>query len=120
MKMRTVIEAGREASPLVNEGLSEMGSKLNSFRQLVEDLSSVKSDAARDSLIAECSHMADSLAGSLAHTVSKWNVFDAALTAYRRKFSKVKIVPARDLPGQQVLFEDPKEPSPPPDGKGSP
>lgn len=110
MKMRTVIEAGREASPLVNEGLAEMGYRLNSFRQLVEDLSSVKSDAARESLIAECSHMADALADSLAYTTEKWCAFDAALTSYRRKFGKVKISAVRDLPGQQVLFDEQPEP----------
>lgn len=107
MKMRTVIEAGREASPLVNEGLAEIGSKLGAFRQLVEDLSSVKSDAARDSLIAECSYMADVLADSLEHTMAKWRSFDETLNAYRRKFGKVKISLVRDLPGQQVLFDDP-------------
>ena len=104
--MRTVIEAGRKVAPLMNEGLAEMSSRLNSFRQLVEDLSCVKSDAARDSLIAECSHMADGLAGTLSDAISKWCEFDAALNAYRYRFGRVKKAQPKDLPGQQVLFDD--------------
>ena len=104
MKMREVIGAAREASPLVNKGLDEIASKIDSFRQLVEDLSSVKSDAARDSLIAECSHMADSISGSLADTMAKWKAFDETLSGYRYRFRKAKSVPS-DLPGQMVMFD---------------
>lgn len=111
MKMRTVIEAGRDAAPRVNDGLAEMRSKLDAFRQLVDDLSSVKSDAARDSLIAECARMSDSLGASLADVTATWRSFDGTLGAYRRKFGRVKIAVVKDLPGQQVLFADPISPT---------
>ena len=105
MKMRDVIEAGRKASPLVNEGLDEMSSRLNSFRQLFDDLSSVKRDVAMDSLIAECSYMAGRIAEALSNTISRWNEFESCLSAYKYKFGRVKITSAKDLPGQQFLFE---------------
>lgn len=106
MKMRTVIEAGRQASPLVNEGLSEMKSKLDSFRQLLSDLSSVKSDVARNAVVMECERAIGSLSGTLVDTISKWGEFDSTLSSYRRKFGRVKISQSRDLPGQQMLFSE--------------
>lgn len=118
--MRTVIEAGRQASPLVNKGLSEMKSKLDSFRQLLSDLSSVKSDVARSAVVMECERAIDSLSGTLVDTISKWGEFDSALSSYRRKFGRVKISPSRDLPGQQMLFSDDAGGLPPQDATGSP
>ena len=107
--MRTVIEAGRHASPLVNNGLTEIGSKLESFRQLVSDLSSVKSDMARDAVIGECVRIVDSLSGSLANTVSIWSEFNSSLMSYRYKFGRKKKPKMVDLPGQQVLFDEPTD-----------
>ena len=107
MKMRTIIEAGRQASPLVNEGLAEMKSRLASSRQLVLDLASVKSETLRDAALSELLKSLDLISVGLDSTKETWDMFDSALSSYKYKFGRVKINVVRDLPGQQVLFDDP-------------
>ena len=104
MKMRTVIEAGRSVSPLINEGLSEMRAKLDHFGQLLEDLSSVKSEEGRRAILEECHRGLDSLSGSLVDATSRWNGFDSSLRSYKYRFRKSKKEMPADLPGQQFLF----------------
>lgn len=118
--MRDVIEAGREASPLVNEGLAEMRAKVDSFRQLLSDLSSIRCEAAREAVLQECMRSVDSLSGTLVDTASKWDRFDSALVAYKYKFRRVKITLAKDMPGQQMLFDAPSDATSPQGETGSP
>lgn len=120
MKMRSVIEAGRKAAPLVNKGLAETGLLLDSFRQLAHDLASVRSAEARDVLAAQCASMADKIESALVDTYDKWKALDAAISSYRRKFADSKIRHVRDLPGQQVLFSDGRDAIARQDGKESP
>lgn len=106
MKMRTVIEAGRKASPQINQGMTEIGEKLSSFRQVLSDLCSVKSDSAREAVMNECLRSIDGLSGSLVDTQSIWREFDETLCGYRYRFGRAKKKKVVDLPGQQVLFEE--------------
>lgn len=107
MKMRTIIEAGREASPLVNAGLAEMRSELGSSRQLIIDLAAVKSDALRDAALSELLKGIDRTLVSLDSTNETWDGFNSTLSSYKYKFRRVKTRAVKDLPGQQVLFDEP-------------
>lgn len=104
--MRYVIEAGRKASPLVNDGLSAMRSKVDGFRQLLSDLSTVKSEAGRAAMLCECLKGLDLLSGSLADTYAHWEKFASALKDYKYRFKKTKAERMLDLPGQQLLFAE--------------
>ena len=106
MKMKTVIEAGRKAAPLVSSGLSEVAEKLVGLRQLLVDLSAVKSEGGMRAVADECVRCLDSISGSLVDTTSKWRDFEGVLGGYKYSFKKAKTTASRDLPGQQMLFGD--------------
>lgn len=111
MKMRTVIEAARKTAPLLNNGLSDIRAKADTFRQLLADMSSVKSEQAREAMARECLRGIDSLSGAIVDTMSKWDEFYSSLSAYKYKFRRVGMPVTKDLPGQQVFFGDVDEPN---------
>lgn len=106
MKMRTVIEAWRKASPLVNKEIAWVGKCLASCRQLLEDMSGVKSDTAKEAIAAECVHELDSLSGAFADLNSAWSKFDESLGEYHYRFRSAKKKSPVDLPGQMVFSDE--------------
>ena len=101
--MKTIIEAGRKASPLVNKGFEDLKAKFESFGQLVSDLQSVKSESGREAMLTQCSIGLQGLSGLLAETADNWGRFDSILGDYKYNFKKRKKGPPPDLPGQQVM-----------------
>ena len=81
-----------------------MRSKLDSFRLLLADLASVKSESGRDAMLEECQRSLDGLSEALEDTSSKWTRFDSLLGDYKYQFGKRKkkglVV---DHPNQQIM-----------------
>ena len=120
MKMRTVIEAARKTAPLLDGGLSDIRAKADMFRQLIADMSSVKSEQAKEAMTRECLRGLDSLSVAIVDTMSKWDEFYSSLSAYKYKFRRAGTHVEKDLPGQQILFEDDSEPISRQDATGIP
>ena len=110
MKMKSVIEAGRKASPLVREGFDDLKSRIKSFGQLLSDLASVKSESGREALLAQCVIGLDGLSRAVAATATDWGRFDSILGDYKYNFKRRRKGPPPDLPGQQVMeFNEKKD-----------
>ena len=108
--MRTIIEAARKASPLVNEGFSDLKARLESFGQLVSDLRTVRSDLGREAMLEQCSLGLSKLFALLSDTARDWERFDSILGDYKYNFKKRKKGPPPDLAGQQVMeFNEKKD-----------
>lgn len=106
MKMRTVIEAGRKASPLVGQALEAACTQLEELVGNMSDLANVRSDAARSAMVNVCTKGLADLHITLGYLGSKWREFDETLGEYRYKFKQPKSKVVKDLPGQQMLFNE--------------
>lgn len=105
MKMREVIEAGRKASPLINEKLSSVREMVSEYEQLLSDLSVVQSEAGRKSMIEQCLQGLSRISDAVESVEAPWSRFDGTLRGYVRKFKSKKDV-VRDAPGQTFMFQD--------------
>jgi hypothetical protein len=103
MKMRTVIEAGRKASPLMNDGLGEAKRLVDSFGQLLVDFSAVKSEEGRAAMLQQCAAGLGRLGESLDGIGKVWRRFDGTLGDYKYQFDRCKKGPPPDCPGQQIM-----------------
>lgn len=73
-------------------------------------MSGVKSVLSKEAISAECAHELDFLSGEFYELKKFWSEFNDALESYKYKprKKKGKVV---DLPGQQVLFDEPNDDS---------
>lgn len=110
--MRTVIEAGRHASPLISKAIDSVGRCIKRCMALTEDMSGVKSVLSKEAISAECVHELEFLTGEFSELKRFWEEFDEKLGAYKYRERKPKCNRAKDLPGQQVLFEEGETDSP--------
>ena len=104
--MLTVIEAGRHASPLISKELESVGRCIERCQTLVEDMSGVKSVLSKEAISAECAHELDFLSVEFSELKKFWEEFNDKLESYKYRERKKKANKVKDLPGQQVLFED--------------
>jgi hypothetical protein len=111
MKMREVIEAGREASPLINITMDSIGRCIERCQVLLDDMTEVKSNLSREAIASECVNELAFLGGEFKELKTFWSRLNEKLEEYKYKPRKQKKKRIVDLPGQQKLFEDP-EPAP--------
>jgi len=111
MKMREVIEAGREASPLINMTMDSIGRCIERCQVLLDDMTEVKSNLSREAIASECVNELAFLEGEFKELKTFWARLNGKLEEYKYKPRKQKKKRIVDLPGQQKLFEDP-EPEP--------
>jgi len=112
MKMRTIIETGRETSPVINTCLNNLKNQIDLFGQILSDFSSVKSECGRAAMLEQCAGGLKSLSESLETAGVAWHKFDAILGDYKYQFDKRRKGQPVDLEGQQVMdFDREQEPS---------
>lgn len=102
MKMRDVIEAGRKASPLVNDGFKALHESVEAFLVMVDDIAMVKSEAIRAVMASECKKMMSILSSEVDDIEKAWHEFDGKLGDYKYKFGR-RDGPPKDAPGQMVM-----------------
>jgi len=102
MKMRDVIEAGRKASPLVNDGLKGLHKSLEDLIVMVNDVALVKSESIREVMASECKKLMNVLSSEVYDIEKAWHEFDGKLGDYKYKFGR-RNGPPKDAPGQMVM-----------------
>ena len=106
MKMLSVIEAGRHASPLIGKAIDSIIRCIDRCMMLIDDMSEVKSSLSKEAIASECVNEISFMRGEFNELSAFWKEFDEKLSAYKyrpRKSKKNRVV---DLPGQQKLFDE--------------
>lgn len=106
MRMRSVIEAGKKASPLVNSCIESLAQCVVRVQTMLADMSDVKSARSMEAIAGECVNEMSVLDGELIALRKHWGEFGSALASYKYKAKKARRKGVVDLPGQQKLFDD--------------
>ena len=106
MRMRSVIEAGKKASPLVNSCIESLAQCIARVQTMLADMSDVKSARSMEAIAGECAKEMSFLNGEFVELRKHWEEFGDALASYKYKARKAKRKGVVDLPGQQKLFDD--------------
>lgn len=101
--MRTIIETGRQTSPVINDSLAALEKEIASFGGILSDLASVKSEGGRAAILAKSADELDCLVACFNAAAASWRRFDSTLRDYKYVFGSHRKGPPPDLPGQEVM-----------------
>ncbi len=102
--MRTVIEAGRKTSPLINEAIPSVREGLSECLRLISEKLSNVSGGKTSKDIETLTCIVRSVSCDILKIEEAWACFDGTLGEYKYRFNRSKKKIFKDLPGQQLLF----------------